>query len=168
MDKKALISDDGKYRHWLSRTWDETRSPIAFIMLNPSTADDKQDDPTIRRCVGFAKLWVHGSIVVVNLFDFRSHSPVALKQAFNPCSKNNNAHILERCRFVADNKGKVVAAWGLHGSYKNRDREVAEMLARNHIPLWALQLIGSDRNTPGHPLFIPYEQHLKRWYCNKI
>jgi hypothetical protein len=73
--KSAVISPCGLYRYRLTRTWDAVRWSAAFVMLNPSTADAVDDDPTIKRCVGFAKRWGCGGIVVANLFAFRSADP---------------------------------------------------------------------------------------------
>ena len=78
MKKSALISECGNYRYSLSRIWDESLPKLLFIMLNPSTADADNDDPTIRRCIGFAKGWGYGGIVVGNLYAYRSTNPMKL------------------------------------------------------------------------------------------
>lgn len=75
MDKGAIISECGKYRYQLWRIWDDTKPKVLFIMHNPSTADANEDDPTIRRCIGFAKRWGYGGIYVGNLFAFRATDP---------------------------------------------------------------------------------------------
>lgn len=72
MIKDAILSEDRKYRYILSRTWDETKPTVLFIGLNPSTADEKTDDPTIRKCINYAKCWGYGKILMANLFAFRS------------------------------------------------------------------------------------------------
>lgn len=70
MKKNAILSDDRKYRYVLSRNWDETKPTVLFIGLNPSIADESEDDPTIRRCINFAKDWGYGGILMTNLLSF--------------------------------------------------------------------------------------------------
>src|SRR5262245_19133112 len=93
--KEALISPCGLYRYWLTRTWDNSLRRVCWVMLNPSTADAEQDDPTIRRCVGFARSWGAGGIIVVNLFAFRASDPKALLRAADPVGPDNDGHILK-------------------------------------------------------------------------
>ena len=80
MEKSATLSPDGVYRYTLERVWAPSLPRVVWVMLNPSTADAEQDDPTIRRCVGFAKAWGYGGIVVVNLFAYRTKSPAVLAE----------------------------------------------------------------------------------------
>ena len=75
MDKGAIISDCGKYRYALWRIWDGNKDFCMFVMHNPSTADANEDDPTIRRCIGFAKSWGYGGIYIGNLSPFRATNP---------------------------------------------------------------------------------------------
>jgi hypothetical protein len=81
LESTATVSPCGLYRYDLRRVWDAARPPCLFVMLNPSTADGSQDDPTIRRCVGFAKAWEMGGVVVVNLFALRATDPGRLQFA---------------------------------------------------------------------------------------
>ncbi len=89
----AVLSADGVYRYRLWRTWDASKPTLAFLMLNPSTADATEDDPTIRRCLGFAKEWGYGSLVVVNLFALRSPNPDALRENDDPVGPENGEHL---------------------------------------------------------------------------
>ena len=82
MIKSAEISPCGLYRYSLTRKWEAWKGTVNFIMLNPSTADAQEDDPTIRRCIGFAKAWGYGGIVVTNLFAYRATNPKELKKSF--------------------------------------------------------------------------------------
>lgn len=141
----AVISQDGLFRYFLSRRWDLSGRRVAFIGLNPSTADASLDDPTIRRCVGFAKTWGGGILVMVNLFGLRSTRPDALRGASDPVGPGNDEW-MERAVATSD---IVVAAWGNHGSLLNRSVHIRRKFAGQ---LWALDLTSSGE--PMHPLYI--------------
>lgn len=154
----AIISNCGTYRYRLERQWDSGLPSVAFIMLNPSTADASQDDPTIRRCIGFARSWEYGGLVVGNLFALRSTDPRALYDHEDPIGPDNNNHLLQ----IASDCHQVIAAWGMHGALGARGVEVATML--NGFNLAALKITVSG--FPGHPLYIagttrpqPYFSH---------
>jgi len=147
--KKAMISSDGIYRYSLERIWGD---PLIYgdfcqwIMLNPSIADDKIDDPTIRRCVSFAKSWGCDRIRVLNLFAFRSASPKEMKSSTDPIGPKNN-YLLET--FCQTNMSKMtVLAWGNHGDWMGRDKEVSRMFPN----AWCLGK--TKQNQPRHPLYV--------------
>jgi hypothetical protein len=141
----AVISEDGLYRYFLSRTWANTGKKIAFIGLNPSTADATNDDPTIRRCVQFAKDWGGTSLLMVNLFAYRATKPSVLLDVSDPIGPDNDKW-LEKVIRSAD---IVIAAWGNHGSLLNRSAAVIE---RYEDKLQALNM--TKMGMPGHPLYI--------------
>jgi hypothetical protein len=143
----ATSGDSGQYRYRLWRTWSKTRPAVAFIMLNPSTADAETDDATIRRCLGFARTWDAGGIEVVNLFAWRSSRPRDLRRAIDPVGSDNDTAIrdaVRRCPIV-------VAAWGNHGALSDRDRLVVKMLG----PLRLVCLGLTRQRHPRHPLYVP-------------
>lgn len=105
--KSAVLSDCGTYRYLLTRTWDETQPAVGFIMLNPSTADANEDDPTIRRCVGFAKAWGYGGIKVRNLYALRSTDPKALRSHADPHGPDNYKYVE-----AAVDDALTICAWG--------------------------------------------------------
>lgn len=107
MQKEATISDDQIYRYKLSRTWDSTKPTILFIGLNPSIADETIDDPTITRCINYAKDWGYGTLLMANLFAFRSTYPKDIYLTDNPIGNENDNYILE-CVAQSD---LVVACW---------------------------------------------------------
>lgn len=145
----AIISPDGLYRYRLTRAWGSA-PPLVFIMLNPSTADASIDDPTIRRCVGFAKREGAGGILVVNLFAWRSTDPEALAKASDPVGPHNDNHIRLACR----SGGKVIAAWGSSCPPKLRRRASdVQRLASGITSLFALAL--TEDGSPRHPLYLP-------------
>ncbi len=111
-DRGATISECRKYRYRLWRLWDETLPTCCFVMLNPSTADHLQDDPTIRRCIGFAKRFGCGRLDVVNLFAFRATNPRELLEVADPIGEGNSDAIADATRFAEI----IVAAWGVNGT----------------------------------------------------
>lgn len=148
-DRSAVISDCGLYRYRLDRRWGEGR-PVAFVMLNPSTADGTQDDPTIRRCVGFARRLGAGALVVGNLYAWRATKPDDLWGAKDPIGPDNDRHLAA----IAAEASDVIAAWGSHPTAHGRERPVADLqlAAMGRMPLWALRI--TKTGSPGHPLYI--------------
>lgn len=142
----AVLSPCRTFRYRLDRVWSDAEPLVAFIMLNPSTADEQKDDPTIRRCVGFAKAWGYGGVVVGNLFSLRSTDPKALYGHADPVGPDNDKYLLE----IAGDCHQVIAAWGTHGSLRERGREVAYMLNGTNMSALKVTADGS----PGHPLYI--------------
>ena len=141
--KGAILSADQVYRYRLERLWDETKPKVLFIMLNPSTADGLEDDPTIRRVVNFAKSWGYGGVYVVNLYAFRSTDPKGLKLVADPIGPENREHIRALIDSVAVDR--VIYAWG------NKEKE----------PEWLRELITkpyciavSKKGIPKHPLYL--------------
>lgn len=150
----AVISKCERYRYRLERRWGRG-SYCLFVMLNPSTADASKDDPTIRKCVGFAKRWGHAALVVVNLFAWRATDPHELTAAEDPVGGENDGYLIR----AAAGAGTIVAAWGRHGRLRNRDVQVKRLLEHH-----TLNALGSNKDgTPKHPLYVPHETQLTRW-----
>jgi hypothetical protein len=151
------FSEDMKYRYVLTRSWPDGEGTVVFIMLNPSTATDKENDPSVRRCIGYARRWGFGTLVIVNLFALRSTDPKELYKAASPIGGvSNDDAIIRQCRYAQ----KVVCAWGVHGDYKKRGIEVLKLLNDASITLTALQ--ETKAGIPKHPLYlkgdlVPYE-----------
>lgn len=124
-------------------------------MLNPSTADENVLDPTLRRCMNFAKSWGFGRMDIVNIFAFRSTDPGWMKAQDDPIGKSNGAHILE----CALNVQQIVCAWGVDGDFRDRDMEVLEVLSE--FELWCLGL--TKMGHPFHPLFRPASTKAVLW-----
>ena len=143
VNKNAIFSDCRKYRYALSRTWNGKKKTILFIGLNPSTADEKIDDPTIRRCINYAQNWGYGSLLMVNLFAYRATMPTELKKVKNPIGNDNDLHIKELIKKV----DLTVAAWGNEGSLLNRDKEIKKIIPN----LMCLKINKSGQ--PAHPLY---------------
>ena len=143
VNKNATFSDCRKYRYALSRTWNGKKKTILFIGLNPSTANEKIDDPTIRRCINYAQNWGYGSLLMVNLFAYRATMPSELKNVKNPIGNDNDLHIIE----LSKKADIAVAAWGNEGTLLNRDKEVKKILPN----LMCLKINKSGQ--PAHPLY---------------
>lgn len=155
MTSGAILSECGRYRYRLWRTWDEENFlRAAFVMLNPSIADAEQDDPTIRRCIGFAKSWGCGGIVVVNLFAWRSTDPKQLKSIIDPVGPENDRHI----RRVLETCSPRICAWGNHGTLRRRDEAVKAIIRGVATGAECLRL--SKDGHPGHPLYLPADSVL--------
>jgi hypothetical protein len=153
MIRSAEISSCGQYRYRLTRRWADGK-PLAFLMLNPSTADANIDDATIRKCIGFAKVNGFNAIDVVNLFAYRSTRPSDLKAAGYPVGDLNDLHI-SHCITEA---GKVVLAWGMNAHGHARVDEVIAMIKAKNIRPYFLKL--STCGVPSHPLMLSYKCQL--------
>lgn len=153
MTGRAVLSPDGVYRYVLERLFqpelDRNRGRVLFVMLNPSTADELQDDPTVRRCVGFAQTWGFTELGVVNLFGLRSTSPAALYDVnVDPVGADNDHWI----KVEARRADLAVCAWGVHGRHLDRDRAVLALLADAGVRPHALGLTRDLQ--PRHPLYM--------------
>jgi hypothetical protein len=121
---------------------------VAFVMLNPSTADAEVLDPTVRRCVGFARAWGFGGVQVVNLFAFRATDPRDLLRAAAPEGPGNDRAILD----ATSRADRVVVAWGTRGTHRGRASAVAGLLEAGAIRPVTL---GTTRDGhPRHPLYV--------------
>lgn len=151
--KTAHLSPTGMYRYSLTRVWDGTLPQLGWIMLNPSTADAEVDDPTIGKCMGFARRGGYGGIAVANLFAFRATDPKDLKRSPEPIGPDNDAWIswtLGACHHT-------VLAWGAHGSFLGRSKEINEMIDTLGCGSATYALARTKDGEPRHPLYLPYE-----------
>lgn len=144
MTRQTILSPCRTYRYTLWREWIGGDGYAMFVGLNPSTADETQDDPTIRRCIGFAKSWGYAGLCMTNLFAFRATKPEDMKAAADPVGPENDTHL----RTLAAEAGVIVAAWGANGTYRGRDAEVQKLLPSLHC------LALTKGGHPGHPLYL--------------
>jgi hypothetical protein len=153
------MSTDRVYRYALERSWDLADKRAIFVGLNPSTADERVDDPTIRRCVGYAKRWGCGSMVIVNLFALRSTDPKGLTLAIDPVGPDNAAHVARHIQRYA--RAFVVAAWGCIPPrvVPLAQLTIDEIKRRRGVRVLGLNGDGS----PKHPLYLPYDLGLSTW-----
>lgn len=145
--KTAIFSDDKLYRYRLERTFDEDLLKVAFVGVNPSIADDVEDDKTIAKCINYAKSWGYGGIVMVNLFAFVSTDPSQLKTIENPIGNDNDKHLKEVFNSFGT-IGKIICCWGENGKLFDRDKEVLKMIDEPYC----LKINADD--SPAHPLYL--------------
>lgn len=161
MKGETVISQCRQYRYSLVRTWldgwQKSEGRIAWVMLNPSTADADKDDPTVKRVIHFSKIWGFGSLVVVNLFAFRATMPSVMKAADDPIGPDNDRHIAEECA----NANRVIVAWGTNGTYLDRGKQVLEMLSNMNIKVKSFRL--TKNRQPRHPLYVSKQAALYMW-----
>lgn len=163
MIKSAIISPCERYRYWLKRQWDDAKPQCTFIMLNPSTADANDDDPTVLRCISFARLFGCGSLEVVNLYGWRATEPRDLRNEYDAGSDvvgpDNDDHLLSSVNAAS----LVIAAWGAPAWIQARADHVLGVIEANGNTVFCLGKTHEGR--PKHPLargkaFIPYSQHV--------
>lgn len=164
LSKDAYISECGLYRYVLTRVWDETYPYMVFIMLNPSTADALEDDPTIRRCVAFAKREGYGGIKVVNLCAYRTPSPKALTDAYKAGTPIGGMENLQSIiDAISDPLAKVVCAWGANEIVDKvllHSKLALTFLAEEYgKTLWCL---GTTKDGhPKHPLYLAADTRMR-------
>lgn len=156
LNSTATFSPCRAYRYSLWRRWGTPEQGYAmFIGLNPSTADEVQDDPTIRRCIQFAKDWGYGGLVMANLFAFRATKPADMKAALDPVGPENDVYLQK----LSADASVVVAAWGTDGTHLRRGEAVREMLPN----LYALGF--TKVGQPRHPLYLSKKLTPIQWTC---
>jgi Uncharacterized protein conserved in bacteria len=147
MRRRTTFSPCRTYRYTLWRRWAEGTGYAMFVCLNPSTADETEDDPTLRRCMAYAKRWGFGAVCMTNLFAYRATRPADMCLEDEPIGPDNNRYL----RAMAKRAGVVVAAWGNNGTYRGRDQQVRRLLH----DLYYLRL--TIKGQPAHPLYLPAE-----------
>jgi hypothetical protein len=154
MKSDAKLSEDRRFRYWLTRVWDDTLPMMCVIGLNPSTADEHADDPTIRKCIGFARRLGFGGLLMLNVGAYRSTSPKTWRNAIDPFGPENSvAHLWSY--IIEFNATQIIAAWGKNGNYvTGRCAQIAQ--------LPNLYCFGRNPDgTPRHPLMLPYSTKLE-------
>lgn len=158
----AVFDSSRKYRYSLWRRWcwvngrteeDLFRHTIAFVGLNPSTADEREPDPTITRCINYSKKFGFETFVMLNCFAYRATLPVDMKRQENPIGvEQGGADNDEAIKYFADRCPVIVAAWGNDGQYLNRSKRVMEILKSGSCEVKCLAK--TQAGEPGHPLYL--------------
>jgi hypothetical protein len=150
IDQGATFDESGAYRYRLWRVWDARLPRVAFVMLNPSVADATQLDPTLRRCLGFARRWGCGSFEIGNLYALRSTDPAGLRAVVDPVGRANDEHL---ARIAAAATFGIIVGWGNHAERTRADR-VLEILRLNaHQHVFRLGNLTAEGH-PRHPLYL--------------
>jgi len=170
----AIFSPCERYRYALWRQWKGPMATrpgyVAFVGLNPSTADEVENDPTVRRCINFAMRWGYGAMVMLNAFGWRATDPANMRAADDPVGDDNDFAIT---RF-AGSADKVVVAWGNHGIYKGRGATVASMLwviLHDEFGNSGMECFGvNECGEPKHPLYLRADRPLEpyAWHPDRV
>lgn len=153
----ATYSDCESYRYALTRLWDDGGRKALFVMLNPSTATEVQNDPTVERCERRARALGFGGFRVTNIFAWRDTDPRKMRAAVDPIGPGNDAAILEGASWA----DTIVAAWGTHGAHLDRGPAVAKLLRGAGHSLTALGITKDGH--PKHPLYVSYTHQPEEW-----
>ena len=153
----AVYSDCEAYRYLLERVWDGAKGRVVFVMLNPSTATETANDPTVERCERRARALGFGGFAVGNIFAFRATDPKRMRAVADPVGPANDAALLA----MAAAADRVICAWGTHGLHLRRGAAVEGLLRASDVPLYHLGL--SKAGLPKHPLYIGYETQPVIW-----
>ncbi len=153
----AIYSDCEQYRYSLTRIWNPEGRKALFVMLNPSTATEVQNDPTVERCERRARALGFGAFQVTNIFAWRDTDPRKMRAAVDPVGPENDAAILKGAQWA----DQVIAAWGTHGAHRDRGPAVEALLRDTGQPLFHLGLTKGGH--PKHPLYIAYTQQPELW-----
>jgi len=153
----AVYSPCEAYRYLLTRVWVQDGRKALFVMLNPSTATEYQNDPTVERCERRARALGFGAFRVCNIFAFRATDPRVMRARSDPVGQGNDAAILESCAWA----DRIICAWGAHGAHLGRGPEVERLLRETGKPLFHLGLTRNGH--PKHPLYIGYSRQPELW-----
>ncbi len=153
----AIYSDCETYRYALTRVWNNDAAKVLFIMLNPSKATERQNDPTIERCERRARALGYGGFRAVNIFALRETDPKKMRQHKAPAGPDNDAVVAESCLWADD----ILAAWGAHGDHLMRGFEMRDVLKTTGQTIKCLGLTKAGH--PRHPLYISYATQPEIW-----
>ena len=181
-DQQTRFSPCRTWRYFLRRPWQQQidqsfvvsdlldqpdtttkRPPIAFCLLNPSTADETKDDPTVARCRRFAVAWGFGDIIVLNAFAYRATDPKDMKAHMEPVGADNDKTIIQTVEWVLSNGGQVVCGWGNHGSHLSRSTHIRSILAPYKDTDKILGFPTTKSGEPGHPLYLKNSVELMKF-----
>ncbi|MEM9212570.1 MAG: DUF1643 domain-containing protein [Pseudomonadota bacterium] len=153
----AVYSDCEQYRYTLTRVWEPAGRKALFVMLNPSTATEVQNDPTVERCERRARALGFGAFRVTNIFAFRATDPKVMRAQNDPIGPANDDAIQDGAVWA----DQIICAWGTHGAHLDRGSAVETLLRATGEPLFHLGL--SKKGHPKHPLYIGYETQPEPW-----
>lgn len=157
----AVYSDCEDYRYLLTRVWDAGKPRALFIMLNPSTATEVQNDPTVERCERRARALGFGAFRVTNIFAYRATDPKVMRAQPDPVGPENDTTIRDSLDWTGGPDDRIICAWGAHGAHLDRGAAVERLLRATGRKLHHLGL--TKAGAPKHPLYIAYEHQPEPW-----
>ncbi len=150
----SLWSPDRQSRYFLRRpaltNEDRSKQPVAFILLNPSTADEVKDDPTVAKCRRYAKSWGFGEVIILNAFAFRATDPKNMRSHLDPVGPGNDRVIYDTVDHIVNRGGKIVCGWGNHGLHLERGSVLRQLLHSFSLSAFPI----TKQKQPGHPLYL--------------
>lgn len=153
----AVFSECEKYRYLLWRWWGDgdpdPRVMVAFICLNPSTATESRNDPTVKRCITYARDWHFSGMFMLNIFALRSTDPSKLRLVDDPTGEANDTYLI----WAYEQACLTVGAWGNHGGYRDRGDYVAALMPE------IMHLHRTRHGHPGHPLYLKKDLRPQLW-----
>lgn len=154
----AVYSPCDHYRYDLTRVWDATGAKVLFVMLNPSTATERQNDPTVERCERRARALGFGAFRVCNIFAWRETDPKLMRAQTDPVGPENDAAIAAGCDWA----DRVICAWGTHGAHLSRGPAVETLIRNTGAAPYHLGL--TKHGHPRHPLYLAYTTDPEPWH----
>jgi hypothetical protein len=151
MQKASQLSPCRTYRYRLDRIWNDSKPRVLFILYNPSTADEWVDDPTLRRCMGFAQAWGYGGLCIINLFSLRTSDPTVLRGHARPKGPDHE-HVFHE---AVEGHSDIVCAWGLQGG------PISSHFSHGTHRIFHLGV--NKDGSPKHPLYLPSNTLLHPW-----
>jgi len=153
-NRSAVFSPCRKWRYHLQHIWDKSEPNLIWMMLNPSTADEVKNDPTVERCEQRARMWGFGGVEVYNIFSYRATDPSNMKAQADPIGPDNDDWMIKFAK--KSHQTTAIIGWGEHGKHIGRGEEVLGIIARHKGQVHALKVNASGH--PKHPLYIGYKQ----------
>jgi len=155
--KDAILDETRTYRYMLKRQWGEDNNNfVNFVLLNPSTANEERDDPTVMACIALAQNMGFDGLYITNLFALRTKNPDTLKQNKNPIGDKNDTFIK---RYALKSK-RIIIAWGNHGEFLRRGEKVIHIISQIQVP-YCFEI--TKKGNPRHPLYIKRSTHPFPW-----
>lgn len=153
-NRSAIFSPCRKWRYHLQHVWDANHANLIWLLLNPSTADEVQNDPTVERCERRARMWGFGGVEVYNIFAYRATDPANMKAQRDPVGVDNDKWMMKFAE--KSRQTTAIIGWGEHGKHLGRGQFVLDLLREQGAALHALKINASGH--PKHPLYIGYKQ----------
>lgn len=161
----ATFSPCRTWRYVLERSWEDSRPPLVAGFLNPSTADEAKNDPTVERTERRAVMLGFGSLLLWNAFAFRATDPRDMKVAVDPIGPDNDVHITRLMRIARDRGGMMLVGWGVDGGFMGRAQQIATLARIAGVQLHCLGVTNCGQ--PRHPLYVSYATRPRPWRENE-